>query len=121
MERFGKKLITILLSLSMLMTFTPTVAFAADLGSYDVQDVTDEVTDPSVDLQEGSETEEPAADLQETEEPGVTDADPEPTADVTGRGTRTGSSRKKSGSSDHTRQRQVHGTHIIDTQIPHLG
>ncbi len=83
MEKFVKKLITILLSLSMLMTFTPTVAFAADLGSYEVQDVTEEVTDPSVDLREGSETEEPASDLKETEEPGVTDAEPEPAADVT--------------------------------------
>jgi len=82
MERFGKKIITILLSISMLMTFTPTVAFAADMGSYDAQDVTDEVTEPSVDLQEGAgagepsgnieeglDTEEPAGDPQEVEEP----------------------------------------------------
>ena len=55
MERFGKKTITILLSICMLMTFTPTVAFAADMGSYDGQDVTDEVTEPSVDLQEDGE------------------------------------------------------------------
>ena len=63
MERFGKKIITILLSISMLMTFTPTVAFAADMGSYDAQDVTDEVTEPSTDLLDDAETGEPSGDI----------------------------------------------------------
>ena len=65
MERFGKKIITILLSISMLMTFTPTVAFAADMGSYDAQDVTDEVTEPSTDLLDDAETGEPSEDPQD--------------------------------------------------------
>ncbi|MCR5182778.1 MAG: hypothetical protein K6D56_07110, partial [Clostridia bacterium] len=68
MERFGKKIITILLSISMLLTFTPTVAFATDLGSYDSQEVTDEVTEPSADQQDDAVAEESSGDLQETEE-----------------------------------------------------
>ncbi len=68
MEKLGKKIITILLSISMLMTFTPTVAFAADLGSYDAQEVTEEVTEPSADQQDDAVAEESSGDLQETEE-----------------------------------------------------